>query len=297
MKGNVFNIQKFSIHDGPGIRTTVFFKGCPLRCKWCSNPESQESKIQITYDIRKCIGCQSCISSCPKGSLSYTNGRINIDYKNCIGCQTCVSACVNKALTSEGKMTCVEEIVETCLQDIDFYEESNGGVTLTGGECMCQPEFVKELIGQLKEHHIHIACETTGYIDKEIFHELAPQFDLILFDVKHYDSDRHFEGTGVYNELILENLAWAHEQGLNILPRIPVIPTFNASLSDASGIARAIRNIGLKNVQLLPFHQFGERKYELLNRNYELKDIKALYKEDLSDYQKVFLDLELNCYF
>ena len=161
--GIVFNIQKFSIHDGPGIRTTVFLKGCPLRCKWCANPESQLSQVQILYDKEKCAHCG--------------------------------------------------------LQDIYFYEESGGGVTISGGEGMVQPDFVKALLAKLKEHKIHTAIETTGYIKKEIFRELAPMFDLLLFDVKHYDSDKHYEGTHVHNELIIENLAWAISQGIEVLPR------------------------------------------------------------------------------
>ena len=167
-----------------------------------------------------------------------------------------------------------------CMQDVDFYEESGGGVTISGGEGMVQPDFVESLVLRLKEKGIHTAIETTGCVSQEVFHRLAPLFDLLLFDVKHYDSEKHKLGTGVGTELIHKNLRWAQEQGLNILPRIPVIPGFNAELSDAEGIA-----------------QMGERKYEFLNRDYEMTGVKALHPEDLTEYQKVFLDLGIECFF
>ena len=233
IKGIVFNIQKFSIHDGP---------------------------------------------------TETGDGRIHIDFNKCTGCLTCVKGCPGRALTSEGDYKTVDEVTEVCMQDAVFYEESGGGVTISGGEGMVQPDFAEALVLRLKEEGIH-------------FHRLAPLFDLLLFDVKHFDSEKHKKGTGIGNELILRNLRWAHEQGLSILPRIPVIPGFNADLSDAKGIAGLLQDIGLARVQLLPFHQLGERKYEFLNRSYELSDIKALHEEDLTEYQKVFLDHGIDCFF
>lgn len=296
-KGIVFNIQKFSIHDGPGVRTTVFLKGCPLRCKWCANPESQLSEVQILYDRKKCLHCQTCVHSCPGQAFSLGTDCIQIDRGRCNGCLTCVRNCPGEALSYEGEEKTADEVVEICLQDIDFYEESGGGVTISGGEGMVQPDFVKALLSRLKEHHIHTAIETTGYIADDIFRDLAPRFDLLLFDIKHYDSRKHHEGTGVYNEQIIRNLQWAFQNGLDVLPRIPVIPDFNASLEDARGIAELLRNVGARKVQLLPFHQFGENKYHLLGRPYDYEHVEALHPEDLSDYQKIFLDAGLDCYF
>lgn len=305
MKGNIFNIQKFSIHDGPGVRTTVFLKGCPLRCKWCANPESQSADIQVTYDALKCIGCQTCVHTCQNLCIAFrandaqymnTPGTVFIDHHKCIGCLTCVNACPMHALKAEGEMMEPDQVATVCLQDIDFYKESNGGVTLSGGECMCQPEFTEALILELKKSDIHVAAECTGYIRKEIFRKLAPMFDLLLFDVKHYDSSMHFAGTGVHNELIIENLTWAFQEGLHILPRIPVIPDFNAELQDAEGISDLLLGIGLKEAQLLPFHQFGERKYELLHQDYGYKNKKALYPEDLKKYQQVFTVKGFHCF-
>ena len=296
--GIVFNIQKFSIHDGPGIRTTVFLKGCPLRCKWCANPESQLSQVQILYDKEKCAHCGTCTHVCPNQAISMgDDSYVGIDPSKCAGCLQCVKNCPAKALSYEGETKDVDEVIKVCLQDIDFYEESGGGVTISGGEGMSQPVFVKALITELKKHNIHVAIETTGYIQPQIFQDLALLFDLLLFDVKHYDSEQHFLGTAVHNELIIQNLQWAIDQGIEVLPRIPVIPDFNASLEDAKGLAKLLQSVGAKRVQLLPFHQFGEKKYELLNRDYHLKNKKALHKEDLQDYQNIFLEQGLDCFF
>lgn len=296
-KGITFNIQKFSIHDGPGIRTTVFLKGCPLRCKWCANPESQLTKVQILWDSRKCIHCLKCIHTCPVHAITSKNEKIAIDFSACIGCLTCVNGCPQDALEHEGELKTVQEIVDVCLQDQVFYEESGGGITISGGEGMIQPEFLKLLLSELKKHRLHLAIETTGYVPAETFKKLASLFDLLLFDVKHYDRQKHFEGTGVYNDLIIENLKWALHQQMDVLPRIPVIPGFNDTLEDAKGIADLLSTLKASRVQLLPFHQFGEQKYEMLNREYAYKGIKALQKEDLMEYQKVFIDHGLDCFF
>lgn len=298
VKGIIFNIQKFSIHDGPGVRTNVFLKGCPLRCKWCSNPESQASKVQILYHNSECVHCKRCVASCPERAISADGeGKIHIDFDRCVGCLTCVHSCPKRALTYEGNTRTVDEVFELCMQDVDFYEESGGGVTISGGEGMMQPDFVEALLHRLKEKGIHTAIETTGCVPSEVFQRLAPQFDLLLFDVKHWDSVKHKEGTDVGNEQIIENLRWGHEQGLNILPRIPVIPGFNGEIEDAEGIAGLLNEIGLTRAQLLPFHQMGERKYEFLNRKYELTGIKALHPEDLTAYRQAFLNKGIDCFF
>ena len=296
-KGMVFNIQKFSIHDGPGIRTTVFLKGCPLRCRWCSNPESQLSKTQILYDASVCIQDGACIQACPQQAVQRKGSRIVINDAQCLGCLRCIATCKAKALQVEGVCRDADEVVATCLQDRDFYEESQGGVTLSGGEALAQPSFAKALVLRLKQEGIHVAVETTGYIQPAVFQKLAPLFDLLLLDIKHYDTEQHVLGTGVNNDLILENLAWSVKHQLCVLPRIPIIPGYNASLQDAKGLAALLTSLSIQRVQLLPFHQFGEKKYEMLNRDYGMKHKKALYPEDLRDYQQIFLNQGIDCFF
>ncbi|WP_323089582.1 glycyl-radical enzyme activating protein [Allobaculum sp. JKK-2023] len=289
-KGVVFNIQKFSIHDGPGIRTTVFLKGCPLRCKWCANPESQRMETEYLYDVKKCVGCGYCVAACPQKALSFDAhaGRIHKDQDRCIHCGKCTKACLYGAWKAEGRESAVDEIVNACLEDQPFYEESGGGVTISGGEGMMQPEFLGELLDALKEKGIHTAIETTGVVSPEIFQRLAAKLDLLLFDLKHPDDSMHRKGTGVSNSQILENLRWACQNNHEILCRIPVIPGFNDSREDALGFAKILKENGLDRVQLLCFHQMGERKYEMLERDYAYKDTQALRKEDLSDYIQVF---------
>lgn len=296
-KGILFNIQKFSIHDGPGIRTTLFLKGCPLRCQWCANPESQLAKIQILYHQEDCLHCLNCIQLCPTHALTHQDQCIHVDFNKCIGCLECVKNCPGHALSNEGEYKSVEEVVAICLQDLPFYEESGGGITISGGEGMSQPDFLRELLPALKKHNLHLAIETTGYVPEDLFHELAPMFDLLLFDIKHADSKKHQTGTKVGNELIRKNLKWAIEQHIEILPRIPVIPHFNDSLDDAKLIATYLKELGLKKVQLLPFHQMGEKKYQLLHRNYAYENTKALHPEDLLSYQQIFTDQGIDCFF
>ena len=220
-----------------------------------------------------------------------------IDDAQCLGCLRCIATCKAKALQVEGVCRDADEVVATCLQDRDFYEESQGGVTLSGGEALAQPSFAKALVLRLKQEGIHVAVETTGYIQPAVFQKLAPLFDLLLFDIKHYDTEQHVLGTGVNNDLILENLAWSVKHQLCVLPRIPIIPGYNASLQDAKGLAALLTSLSIQRVQLLPFHQFGEKKYEMLNRDYGMKHKKALYPEDLRDYQQIFLNQGIDCFF
>ena len=242
--GVIFNIQKFSLNDGPGIRTVVFLKGCPLRCKWCANPESQGAGLGPAV---------------PGGA----------------GLQ--------------GRDAALEEVLRVCLQDRPFYEESGGGVTLSGGEPLMQPAFACALLAALKAEGVHTALETTGCVGEEAFRQAAALTDYFLFDVKHWDDARHRAGTGVGLGLIEKNLAGALSAGKDLLPRIPVIPGYNDSLEDAAGFCRKLGAFGLHRAQLLPFHQFGERKYELLGRPYPYAGAAALHPEDLEPYRQAFL--------
>lgn len=244
-KGLIFNIQKFSLNDGPGIRTVIFFKGCPLRCKWCSNPESQARHPESMYDESK---------------------QQNI---------------------TVGKYWTVDDLMKIILQDKAFYAESHGGVTLSGGEVLFQAPFAIELSKAIKAAHLHLACETTGDARPQIFKEFMQYIDFMYYDCKQWDPTKHRAGTGGTNKVILNNLATAVAAGINVHVRIPVIPGFNYTLKDAAQFGRLFNKIGVNAVELLPFHQFGLKKYRDLNREYPLKKQAQLHAEDLVDYQKV----------
>ena len=292
----IFNIQKYSIHDGPGIRTVVFFKGCPLSCLWCSNPESQDNKIQIVCDKTKCVQCLHCIDICPNDAISLKNNHIEVSSNKCISCFTCKNSCPNKAFSAEGKFLTLSEVMKDVMKDEMFYEESNGGVTLSGGEVLMQHEFACELLKLLKEKNIHTAIETTGYTSKEIFVQFIENVDLLLFDMKHYDREKHFKATNVYNDLIIENLKLAIDIEKEVIIRIPVIPNINSSLEDAKGFCKLLKSVNAKKVNLLPFHQFGQKKYELLNKSYTFENVKQLHEEDLLEYKNIFIKNGFDCY-
>lgn len=303
IRGTIFNIQKFSINDGPGIRTLVFFKGCPLACGWCSNPESQEPRLQIMWEPKECRHCQTCMRSCPSKAIEHVDGSIVIDHKKCSGSEgcsarrLCVEQCPAHALKSEGEHRSVEEIMRVIMQDEPFYAESGGGVTLSGGEPMMQPEFALELLRALKSKRIHTAIETTGFAPTEVFDRLIDWIDLLLFDMKHWDEARHRAATRVSNEPILRNMRNAIELGKEVLPRLPVIPNYNDSLEDARGFVRRLKYVGASRVQLLPFHQFGENKYRMLGRAYAFEGVRSLHAEDLTEFQKVFADAGIDAFF
>ncbi|MDM8311492.1 MULTISPECIES: glycyl-radical enzyme activating protein [Clostridium] len=288
MKSNIFNIQKFSIHDGPGIRTVVFFKGCPLHCLWCSNPESQSIHTQILWDMEKCVHCHLCETSCPAKSIDFKNEHFNFNHDTCTSCMTCINQCPKKALEYIGKIMTKEEVLSEVMKDYDFYEESGGGVTLSGGEVLMHHTFAEELLIELKNNRIHTALETTGYASSDVFQKVVNHADLLLFDIKHYNSAKHKKFTGVPNETIIENMKWAVSNGIEVIARIPVIPNANNSLNDASNFCKLLKEIGIKKINLLPFHQFGQKKYENLHMKYLMKDTKALHIEDIQDYLKVF---------
>lgn len=295
--GLVFNIQKFSLNDGPGIRTVVFLKGCPLRCKWCSNPEGQCPAPQPMWEADECLRCGACAAACGHGALEMKNDAPVINRSLCRGCLSCGAACQARAIRAAGERKTVEEIIRQCCQDIDFYEESGGGVTLSGGEPLIQPGFAGELLRLLKERGIHTAIETTGFVSGEIFARILPSVDLLLFDMKHWDEQRHIEGTGVSNIPVLRNMASAIRAGKDVLPRIPVIPGYNDGGADAAGFARRLREVGAARVQLLPFHQFGENKYAMLSMPYAYRSAGALHEEELAGFRSVFLEAGIDAFF
>lgn len=245
-RGTVFNVQRYSLHDGPGIRTTVFLKGCPARCWWCHNPESQLARPEIACSEKGCISCDACRAACP-------HGRREID--SCILCGACSDACPTGVLQQVGREMTVDEVMTSVRRDRFFFEDSGGGVTFSGGEPLCQPEFLKELLTRCRASEIHTAVDTAGLCAPEALLGLAPLVDLFLFDVKCADSDRHRQGTGIGNDGVLQNLARLSTVHENIWIRIPVVPGFNDGEDEMRAIARLVAGItGVRQVWLLPYH-------------------------------------------
>jgi len=297
MKALIYNIQKFSLNDGPGIRTVIFFKGCPLRCEWCSNPESQSTKIEILWNKEKCISCATCEKVCPQKAILFSSGNVFIRKNLCDACGICVKNCPGQALSSAGAWKTVEEVLQICRQDLPFYEESGGGITLSGGEPLLFPDYAIALLSVMRAEGVHTAMETSGFAPLDIFESVAAHLDLVLFDMKHWDENMHIQGTGVSNQLILENLKWIVDSDVKVIPRIPVIPGYNDSKDDAEGFSKQLLEVGLSEVQLLPFHRFGDKKYESLGLDYLYSDIPPLHAERLGGYQKIFLKNRINAFF
>lgn len=262
MQGRIFDIQRFSIHDGPGIRTTVFLKGCPLHCTWCHNPEGISPKPVLSYLPDKCIACGQCFGACPEGALVKAGqGKAAIDRPRCTSCGDCAAVCDAKALESVGRETTVEKVLETVLRDREYYAASGGGMTISGGEPLFQPEFAEALLGAAKAQGLHTAVETSGYAEWPVFERVAPVTDLFLYDCKETDPQLHEAFTGQSNALIRANLRRLHGAGANILLRCPMIPEYNARREHLDGIAALARELPkLKGVELLPYHRLGRPK-------------------------------------
>jgi pyruvate formate lyase activating enzyme len=269
MKGRIFDIQRFSIHDGPGIRTTVFLKGCPLRCLWCHNPEGISPKPSLSYLPEKCIGCGECFKVCPEDALGKgmpvaMGPKAALDRVRCTGCGACDPVCDAKALQMVGREIDTDEVLNVVLRDRDYYAASGGGLTLSGGEPLFQPEYAEALLRAAKSAKIHTAVETSGFADWGVFERLLPSVDLFLFDCKETNAQLHESFTGQSNVGIRQNLRRLHAAGVNILLRCPVIPEFNARNEHLDGIAALARELpNLKGVELLPYHRLGRAK---LNR-------------------------------
>lgn len=269
--GTIFNIQRYSIDDGPGIRTTVFFKGCPLSCVWCSNPESQNLRPELLHRDTLCKRCFRCVSACPAGAVSVGPNGVVIDREVCDACGDCVDACPHDAMRITGKEMTVDEVIDAVMRDADFYVDSGGGVTLSGGEVLSQADFALELLKRLHGAGIHTCVDTSGQGDTEKLKRLFPYVDLFYFDIKHVDPRIHRSETGRTNENILHNFEVVAASGVPFVVRVPVIPGFNDTADAISDIAElvAVHAPGA-TVHLLPYHRYGQQKYEMLGLDYEL---------------------------
>ena len=270
----IFDIQRFSIQDGPGIRTTVFFKGCPLECLWCSNPESQSPKPQLMYFESHCKHCYQCIEICPSQAISKDGDeRLAHDRQSCTGCGTCVPECLTEARSISGREVPVEEVCSIVEKDMSYYRNSGGGVTVSGGEPTFRPEFLLELLSKLREMGIHICLDTCGFAAWDILKEAVKLVDLVLMDNKHMDTKIHKKLTGVKNELILENTEKVANLGVPVIIRVPLIPGLNDSDENISQLGQFMKDCNLPRVDLLPYHRFSLSKHQALGNSYMLEDL------------------------
>ncbi len=277
--GTIFNIQRFCTDDGPGIRTTVFLKGCPLRCIWCHNPESQALSGEILLDAGKCIRCGRCASVCQSGCHSVGNDH-SFDRSDCIACGACVKACPTKALELCGAAISVEQAYGEIVKDRIFYETSGGGVTVSGGEPLFQAEFTAELLQKCKENQIHTAIETCGFANEASLLSVIAHCDLILFDIKDTDPELHKRNTGVSLTPILRNLELINRHKIPFIIRAPIIPTLN----DRESHLKALKSICdsmeyCQGIQIMPYHKIGSHKYQMLNRSYACKNVEEPSEE------------------
>jgi pyruvate formate lyase activating enzyme len=297
IKGLIFNIQRYSIHDGPGIRTLVFMKGCPLRCLWCDNPEGQLMHPEILFSKARCIKCWKCVDACPVNAIAKQRDTIKIDRKTCNNCRKCAEICYAEAIRIAGKWVTVEEVLNEIKKDTVFYEVSHGGITVGGGEPTMQTEFVTQLLKACKEHGINTAIETCGYTKWKNLQKMLKYLDLIFYDIKHMDSEKHQILTGKPNELILENLKKLSRETVPIIIRIPLVPGYNDQEENIKSTANFVRKLGdnIVRVEILPYHRLGIAKYKQLGREYQLNDVKPLSKEQLQDVANIIeaYDLEV----
>jgi len=277
IKGVVFDVKRYAIHDGPGIRTTVFLKGCPLACRWCHNPEGQASEGEMLFRSQRCIGCRACLEACPSGALFWNENGPAFDRRKCTRCGACAAVCYAEARERVGREVAVEEVMAEVERDTAFYEESGGGVTFSGGEPLAQPDFLHALLRASKEKGIRTALDTCGHAPWEAIERVRGLVDLFLYDLKIVDGERHREFTGVSNEMILKNLQELSRHGHDIFLRVAIIPGINDD-------ERSVREIGafacglprLNEINILSYNRLGIEKYARLNRTCPLTDVRGI---------------------
>lgn len=284
----IINITRYCTDDGPGIRTTVFLKGCPLSCAWCHNPESQKPGREILYAADKCVFCGRCVEICPQNCHRFVDGRHTFFRDLCLSCGSCAAVCPTQALNMSGYSKSVEEVFEEVARDRVFYDASGGGVTVSGGEPLLQAEFTAALLDMCRRAGIHTAVETSGFGTVAALQAVAEHSDLILFDLKETDEQRHLSYTGVSLDPILANLQLLDSMGVKTVLRLPVIPGWNdrqEHLLRAKEIAASLAHC--TNVQVMPYHQLGAYKYALLGREYQCENVNEPTKETVAQWRKL----------
>jgi pyruvate formate lyase activating enzyme len=288
VEGVVFNIQRYSIQDGPGIRTTVFLKGCPLQCEWCSNPESQSPHPEIMFRSQQCQKWGRCADACDVRAIDLIDGVPSLDRAACTLCMDCVEACPSGALEISGKRMTLDAVVEESCKDELFYSNSGGGVTLSGGEPLAQPEFSRLFMKACRDRSIHTALDTSGHAAWPILESVLEHTDLVLFDLKHLSPQEHLEGTGAANDLVLENLRKTLDsKSARVWIRIPVIPGYNDADSHLKQLALVLAEMRPEKVCLLGYHEWGRSKYGALGREYPYDGTDVLPKERLESIKQI----------
>ncbi|HBV85615.1 MAG TPA: glycyl-radical enzyme activating protein [Desulfosporosinus sp.] len=290
----VSNIQKYSIHDGPGIRSTVFLKGCPLHCPWCHNPETQAFQPEIVWHHEKCLGCKSCVEVCPHKALEAAEQGIVINTKHCNYCNQCAIACPTLALEILGKEMTVEQVLTEVDKDAVFYEQSRGGVTLSGGEPLSHKGFAVEFLKRCKEQGYHTTIDTSGFVSKSVFDAVLPYVDLFLYDIKHLEDDVHQTYIKAPIEPILLNLRHIVEKGAQVWIRVPLVPTVNDSPEFIQSLSVLMRDLGLKEIYLLPYHKMAEAKYHRLHLPYIISHINEPTAEHMQELAAILSQQGLN---
>jgi len=291
-KGTIFDIKRYAVHDGPGIRTTVFFKGCPLSCQWCHNPEGMEPEPEILLNKARCaIECRDCVSVCRRKAITKVGSVVYIDRKKCNLCGDCVDACVYEALLIAGKKMTVQEVVAEVEKDRIFFDESGGGVTLSGGEPLLQVDFLDELLDAFRSRSMRVALDTSGYSPLDMLEKVRDRIDLFLYDLKVMDGKDHEDYTGVSNEIILENLKDLVSAGRPVEIRIPLVGDVN---DDEANIHRTIRFLSdldsIRSVDLLPYHKGGSEKHIRLGKGEMLKNFKPPSKDRFHRIKQAFMN-------
>ena len=297
IKGTVFNIQRFSIQDGPGIRTIVFLKGCPLRCLWCSNPESQDSRPEIAHRDSLCTKCGRCVDVCPTKAISIDDKGIAINRHLCTNCGECLKVCTPGAVKIFGEKMSTVEVFQQVKKDADFYRNSGGGITVSGGDPLSQPDFVAALFRLCLDKGIDTCIETCGLTSIKALEKVLKYTSLVLFDIKLTDPAAHRKWTGRSNETVFRNLGLAVARGIPLVIRVPLIPGINDSEEELRNIARRVAGVLKKSgkVDLLPYHKFGVGKYQMLDRKYQLEELATLTDAQVQKARQLFESFGFEC--